>query len=335
VVERNLEEHRQELEKDGDGGPDCVVLTSCIRAPPSATESRHTDSDTARSRVLLETLVAKSAEQTTLARPVTKHGVGLHTGASVSVRLTPAVSDTGVTFVLRSGIEVPATAEFVVDTERATTLGAGGASIGAVEHLMAAVWIAGIDNVRIEADGPEAPACDGSATEWITLLRQAGRRRLGTPRAVRSLRAPVWQGGGESWAVVLPAKAGLSVAVAVDFAGTVAGRQTLWAPSVARRFAGELAPARTFAFEHEVAALRASGLARGGGVENAFTVGRGGYSGPLRFPDEVVRHKALDLIGDLALCGCALRARVIAVRPGHRGNVELARGVRAALVARA
>jgi UDP-3-O-[3-hydroxymyristoyl] N-acetylglucosamine deacetylase len=275
--------------------------------------------------------MGKSAKQTTLARPVTKHGIGLHTGISTSVRLAPAASDTGIVFVLRSGAEVPATVEFVVDTQRATTLGNGGASIGAVEHLMAAIFMAGIDNVRVEADGPEVPACDGSAMEWVALVQRAGRRRLGMARAARPLQTAVWHGGADSWAVVLPARTGLSVGVAVDFPGTVAGRQTLWTPSVARRFATDLAPARTFAFEHEVKALRSSGLARGGGIENAFTVGKDGYSGPLRFPDEVVRHKALDLIGDLALCGYALRAQVIAVRPGHRGNAELARAVRAAL----
>jgi len=273
-----------------------------------------------------------NAEQTTLAWPVTKHGIGLHTGVSASVRLVPAAADTGIVLVLRSGAQIPATAEFVVGTERATTLGSGGESIGAVEHLMAAICMAGIDNVRVEADGPELPACDGSAKEWVALLRRAGRQRLGTARVVRSLQTPVWHGDRDSWAVVLPARAGLSVGVAVDFPGTVVGRQTLWMPSAARRFARDLAPARTFAFEHEVEALRSSGLARGGGVENAFTVGKDGYSGPLRFPDEVVRHKALDLIGDLALCGYALRAQVIAVRPGHRGNVALARAVRAALM---
>jgi UDP-3-O-acyl-N-acetylglucosamine deacetylase len=197
---------------------------------------------------------------------------------------------------------------------------------------MAAICMAGIDNIRVEADGPEMPACDGSAKEWVALLRQAGRRQLGAARAVRSLQTPIWHGGGDSWAVVLPAKAGLSVGVAVDFPGTVAGRQTLWIPAATRRFARDLAPARTFAFEHEVEALRSSGLARGGDAENAFTVGKNGYSGPLRFPDEVVRHKALDLIGDLALCGYTLRAQVIAVRPGHRGNAALARAVRAALM---
>jgi len=111
----------------------------------------------------------------------------------------------------------------------------------------------------------------------------------------------------------------------------VVGRQTLWIPQVVRRFAADLAPARTFAFEHELGQLRSAGLARGGEAGNAFTVGADGYSGPLRFDDEVVRHKALDLIGDLALCGHALEAQVVAVRPGHRGNVALAKAVRAAL----
>lgn len=275
--------------------------------------------------------MGKNAEQTTLAQAITQHGIGLHTGASASVSLLPAAPDTGIVFVTSSGAEIPALADFVVGTERATTLGRGNECVRAVEHLMAALYMAGIDNARVEVDGPEAPACDGSAREWVSLIRRAGKRRLGAARETRSLEAPVWSADGDSWHVALPAKAGLSVGVAVDYSATVAGRQTLWLAHAARRFARDLAPARTFAFEDEIEQLRSSGLARGGGAENAFTVGRDGYSGPLRFPDEVARHKVLDLIGDLALCGLRFGAQVIAVRPGHRSNVALAKALRAAL----
>jgi UDP-3-O-[3-hydroxymyristoyl] N-acetylglucosamine deacetylase len=119
------------------------------------------------------------------------------------------------------------------------------------------------------------------------------------------------------------------VAVAVRYEGTVADRQSLWLQLTPRRFAKEIAPARTFVMDHELEALRGAGLAKGGSVENAFTAGPEGYSGVLRFEDEVVRHKALDLIGDLALCGVRFDGLVVAVRPSHRTNVELARALRA------
>jgi UDP-3-O-acyl N-acetylglucosamine deacetylase len=272
------------------------------------------------------------AEQTTLARAVTKRGVGLHTGAEASLSLLPAAPDSGLVFVTETGVQIPAIADSVVSTERATALGLGDSQVRAVEHVLAALYGMGIDNARLELEGPEVPACDGSAKEWVLLLREAGRRRLARPRRTTSLPAAVWAGEGGGWAMALPARAGLSLAVAVDFSDTVAGRQAIWLPSAPRRFAAELAPARTFAFEHELEQLRAAGLARGGAAGNAFTVGREAYSGPLRFPDEVVRHKALDLMGDLALCGHRLGAQVVAVRPGHRTNVALAKAIRAALL---
>jgi UDP-3-O-[3-hydroxymyristoyl] N-acetylglucosamine deacetylase len=200
-----------------------------------------------------------------------------------------------------------------------------------VEHVLAALYALGIDNVRLEIDGPEVPADDGSARGWAALIRRAGRKRLGRERKTGTLAAPVWQSAGDSWAMALPSKSALSLAVAVDYTDTVVRDQIIWLPEVARRFVVEIAPARTFALQHELEELRAAGLAKGGGVENAFTVGPQGYSGPLRFADEVVRHKALDLLGDLALCGRMLRAHVIAVRPGHRLNVEFAKAVRASL----
>ena len=186
----------------------------------------------------------------------------------------------------------------------------------------------------MERDGPEVPACDGSAREWVGLVREAGLSPLGTPRREMSLRAAVWAGEGEAWAVAAPAR-GLQLAVGVQLDDTVAGRQTLALSLTEKSFETELAAARTFARKEELEALRAAGLAKGGGAENAFWVGAEGYSGPLRFPDEVVRHKALDLVGDLALCGWRLEAQVTAIRPSHRMNVELARKIRAASSAEA
>lgn len=274
--------------------------------------------------------MSRGAEQTTVARPVSARGSGLHTGAEGSLTLLPAEPDAGIVFVCHDGTEIPATTEYVIATERCTTLGLGQARVHTVEHLLGALYCMGLDNVQVAVEGPEVPACDGSAQEWIALLGRAGRRRLGRPRETRTLREAVWVSRDGYWGMVLPARR-LSVAVAVDFPGTVVGRQTIWLEVSRQRFAAELAPARTFAFAEEVEALRATGLVRGGSAENAFAVGPEGYSGPLRYPDEVVRHKALDLLGDLALCGHRVNAQVIAVRPSHRGNVALARALRAAL----
>ena len=274
--------------------------------------------------------MAKAALQTTLARPVTKEGIGLHTGAPAAVSLLPADPHLGLVFVSEAQVEIPARAEFVVDTRRTTTLGRDGAVVSGVEHVLAALWTMGVDNARIAVRSSEVPACDGSAREWVELIRQAGKTRLGAARRVLPLSQPVWVGGESGWSAALPARA-LSLGVVVEYQGTAAGGQALWLPLTERRFAEELAPARTFCLQQEYEALLASGLARGGSLENAFVVEADGYSGPLRFPDEVVRHKALDLVGDLALCGLRFTGQVIAMRPSHRLNVELARAVQASV----
>ena len=147
-------------------------------------------------------------------------------------------------------------------------------------------------------------------------------------RPVKRLREAIWVEEGASWAMAAPARGGVSLAVEVDFAGTVVGKQRLWMRLTRRQFARELAPARTFVDMKDLEGLRARGLARGGGQENAFAFGPEGYSGPLRFPDEVVRHKALDMVGDLALCGSRFEGLVVAVRPSHKLNVALALALR-------
>jgi UDP-3-O-[3-hydroxymyristoyl] N-acetylglucosamine deacetylase len=161
----------------------------------------------------------------------------------------------------------------------------------------------------------------------VELIRRAGVVRLAAPRREFALPEAVWVSEGESWAVAAPAPR-LSLSVGIDFGEAVVGRQTLWLPVTPARYARELAPARTFCFEHEIEALLAAGLAQGGTAENAVVVGPEGYSRPLRYPDEAVRHKAMDALGDLALCGVRVRAQVTLVRPSHRLNVALAGALR-------
>ena len=242
--------------------------------------------------------------------------------------LLPAEPDAGIAFVIGRRV-IPARANYVIDTQRGTTLGKGAARVGCVEHLMAALYGMEIDAVRVEVEGPELPACDGSAADWVKVLRKAGLARLETKRDVRTLRRGVWAADGATWAMAGPGGDGLSLAVGVEFENTAAGKQTLWLRLNRRSFARELAPARTFALAGELEALRSQGLAKGGSADNAFAVGADRYSGPLRFEDEVVRHKALDLLGDLALCGRRFRGHVVAVRPSHRANVALARALSA------
>jgi UDP-3-O-[3-hydroxymyristoyl] N-acetylglucosamine deacetylase len=272
--------------------------------------------------------MGKPAQQTTIARPVNEKGIGLHTGEMCTVSLLPAEPDAGIVFVANDGTEMPALADHVVETTRGTVLGAGAATVGGVEHLMAAVYGLGIDNVRAIVHGPELPAGDGSAAPWARALRGAGLRRLAAERRIGTLSRGVWVAEGETWVTAVPASRGLSLAVAVQYDGTVAGRQTYWLQLTPTRFEKELAPARTFAMLHELEELREHGLARGGSKETAFAVLHDKYSGPLRFHDEVVRHKMLDLVGDLALCGERFHAHVVAVRPGHHTNVALARELR-------
>ncbi len=272
------------------------------------------------------------AEQTTLARPVSKDGVGLHTGQQCAVTILPAAPDAGIVFVSDAGEEIPAAVEHVLDTDHGTTLGTAQTRVRSVEHLMAALYGMGVDNARIELAGPEVPACDGSAMEWVRLVRRAGRASLGVTRKVLGLAEPVWVDAQPGWGVVLPARGALSLAVAVDFSGTVVGRQTLFLRLTRTGFIREMAPARTFVALKDLDELRARGLAQGGTSENALAFGPEGYSGPLRFPDEVVRHKALDLLGDLALCGCRFAGQVVAVRPSHRLNLALAAVLRKELL---
>jgi UDP-3-O-[3-hydroxymyristoyl] N-acetylglucosamine deacetylase len=269
--------------------------------------------------------------RTTLRGRVRIEGTGLHTGCACSVVLGPAEPGSGI--VLRSeGVSIPATADRVVDTRLGTTLGAEGVTVRTVEHVLAALHGMGCHDAVVEVEGPEMPAMDGSAAPFADAVAQVGMAESERPLAPVRPAAPIRVEGGESviWAFPWPA---LTVTVIVDYPGTAAGRQCISVEVDARSFHDQVAAARTFALEAEHEAIRQGGLARGGGPENAFLVGATGYSGELRFPDEVVRHKAVDLIGDLLLAGGPVAAHVVALRPGHGSNVLLAGALRDAAAA--
>jgi UDP-3-O-[3-hydroxymyristoyl] N-acetylglucosamine deacetylase/3-hydroxyacyl-[acyl-carrier-protein] dehydratase len=273
-------------------------------------------------------------QQQTLAGEATLEGVGLHTGQRAQLRFLPAEPGTGIRFRrtdLEGRPEVPATLEHVVSSDRGTTLGAGEARVHTVEHLLAAAVASEVDNLWIELDGPEVPIVDGSFQPFFDLFARAGRSSQGVPARVIRLEAPVCveARGGASY-VAAPAK-DYRVSASIEFDHPAVGRQFASVEVTPAVFEREVGPARTFGFLHEAEALRARGLALGATLENAIVLDdKGIASGELRFRDEFVRHKIGDVIGDLALLGARLTGHVVANRPSHAGNLELAREIHAA-----
>jgi len=263
------------------------------------------------------------AFQHTLSQTVEIEGIGLHTGESGRLRLRPAEAGEGVVF-LSNGRRIPARAEFVVSTQRATVLEKDGARISTIEHLLAALNGLGIDNALLEVEGPEIPALDGSAAAFVEKIRGTGIRRLAKAASLWRISAPLWVVDKESLLLALPSRS-LRLTYMGDFPGLGFRKKSLrLEPGV---FAREIAPARTFAARQEVEGLLAQGLGRGASRETVVILGEEGPSLPLRFADEPLRHKLLDLLGDLALLGGRLQAHIIAIRSGHRLNVELVRKI--------
>jgi UDP-3-O-[3-hydroxymyristoyl] N-acetylglucosamine deacetylase len=269
--------------------------------------------------------------QRTLKSEVAVTGVGLHSGRRVTLTLKPGAADSGVRFVRTDGaarVEIPATVESVVDTTLATTLGRGGTTVGTVEHLLAALYGMGIDNVVADVDGPEIPALDGSAEPFVEMMRKVGIARQEAPKTFFVIDRPVRVEEPGKWAELVPAR-GLSIEYRVHFNHQLLGEQKMSVDLCGEDFSKVVAPARTFGFAKEVDALRARGLALGGSLENAVVLDGDHYLNPdgLRFADECVRHKVLDAIGDLALFGMSVVGRFRADRSGHTLNNRLARAV--------
>jgi UDP-3-O-[3-hydroxymyristoyl] N-acetylglucosamine deacetylase len=265
--------------------------------------------------------------QKTISEKAICTGVGLHSGVETTVALYPARPGAGIVFVrpdLPGAPEIPARRAALSSTRLATTLARGEAMVGTVEHLLAAVVALGIDNLRIEVDGPEIPVMDGSAAPFVTLLRQAGSFDQRVARRVMRIRRPISLRDGDRAIRVTPA-ARLAVSYFVEYPHPAIGKQRIELPIDASHFTRELARARTFGFLHEVEALWRGGLARGGNLENTVVLDERGVvnASGLRFADEFVRHKALDLVGDLALLGMPLLAHVDVERGGHALHQQL------------
>ncbi|HSZ53325.1 MAG TPA: UDP-3-O-acyl-N-acetylglucosamine deacetylase [Caulobacteraceae bacterium] len=271
--------------------------------------------------------------QHTLASAVQFQGVGIHTGRQVCGRIEPARPDTGVSFV-RTDVaerdpEIPARADRVSETRLGTVISnADGVSVSTVEHLMATLSGLAIDNAVVFIDGPEVPIMDGSCAPFVDLLDRAGRRLQARPRRYLEILEPIVVEDGDKRVALTPADR-FEVAFEILFDDRAIGRQSLDLAVDEAVFREELAEARTFGFLHEVEALRAAGLARGGSMDNVVVIDRGEVLNPdgLRQPDEFVRHKMLDAIGDMALLGAPLLARYEGRYAGHAMNNALARAL--------
>ncbi len=271
--------------------------------------------------------------QRTLKNPIHCNGVGLHGGQDVTLRLVPAKPNTGIIFRrtdLKNGArDVAAQFDKVIDTRLCTVLGNDhGTRIGTVEHLLAALAGCGVDNAIIELDGPEVPIMDGSSEPFVFLIDCAGVEEQPVEREAISVIRPVTVENNGACATLEPAKA-FTIRLGIDFKSEAIGRQDLFLELTDDAFKREISRARTFGFLHEVEAMRAMGLARGGSLDNAIVVDGDSIMNEdgLRFDDEFVRHKVLDCIGDLALAGGPVLGHFVGDCTGHALNNQLLRAL--------
>ncbi len=273
--------------------------------------------------------------QYTLKRSVSCCGVGLHTGRTVNLTIKPASTNTGIRFV-RSDLEAKPgiTAGYgqVVDTRLATTIGDGATRISTTEHLMAALLGSGIDNAEIEIDSHEVPIMDGSAGPFVHLLKKSGRKKQKALRKVLKITSPVIFTDGEKSIRIEPYD-GFKITGRIKFDDELINEQTYSIDVTPERFCKDIAMARTFGFVEQVEHLWNNGLALGGTLDNVIAIHWDRRSilneDGLRFDDEFIRHKVLDLIGDLALLGCPVQGHVIADRSGHGLHLGLMKAINA------
>lgn len=301
-----------------------------------------------------------SEKQFTLASPFTVKGKGLHTGVDVTMTVKPAAENHGILFC-RTDIEgmptIEALAENVSETSRSTVLSKNGVKISTVEHIMAALWGAGVDNALIEVNAAEVPISDGSASQWITEIEKAGLTEQNAARIYYNIDEKIsFEIADRGVEIVAYPDDALSVSVNIDYNSTVIGNQYAVLNDL-KDFALEIAPCRTFVFLHELEPLIKASLIKGGDLDNAIVIvekplphaeaakiaalcnskeldaDKIGYLGnvELRFDNEIARHKMLDMVGDLALIGRRINGKVFATRPGHTANTEFAKLVRKAI----
>jgi len=264
--------------------------------------------------------------ETTIQRPVEASGIGLHSGVAVSIRILPAPPSTGIVFLRTDldGFPVPASWRYVARVSYATSLMRQGVLISTTEHLLSVFYSMGVDNAYVEIDNLEVPILDGSGKPFVELLRAAGLKSYRRRKRFLRIRRPVTVEAGSKRISILPADA-FVLTCDVFFDHPMIGKGSLDMEVTPERYAEEIAPARTFGFSYELDQMRNMGLIRGASLENAICFDPSGVQNPegLRFADECCRHKALDLIGDLALIGKPLLGHVIAERAGHAMHTAL------------
>jgi UDP-3-O-[3-hydroxymyristoyl] N-acetylglucosamine deacetylase len=270
----------------------------------------------------------QAGRQTTLREQVSVSGIGVHSGSPVTVILHPAEPDTGVVF-LRTGIdgqkdrELPANFRSVTATEFATVLGdQSGPAVSTTEHVLAALYAIGVDNAVVEIDGPEIPIMDGSAAPFVDAIDRAGMVATSSPRRCIKVLKPVRVNADGCYGELRPHVRGLRLETEIEFDHPLIGRQKLALDIEANLFRCELARARTFGFMRDVTKLWSAGFALGASFENTVVIAEDRILNAegVRFPDEFVRHKAVDAIGDLALAGAPIVGAYRSVRGGHKLN---------------
>jgi UDP-3-O-[3-hydroxymyristoyl] N-acetylglucosamine deacetylase len=265
------------------------------------------------------------SQRNTIAREVTARGTALHAGAPVTMILSPAPAGQGVVFRREGGV-IPARYDLVAETRLGTVIEKGGVRVGVIEHLMAAIAGAGLDDVTVSLDGPEPPILDGDALSYLLLIEQAGLKPSGEARRAIAVSRRVEVKEGDAFAALEPAK-NTTYDFVLDYPGSVIGRQDFHFAFSPESFRDQIAPARTFGFMKDLEGLRRMNLAHGASLENTLALDERGVMNKerQRFADEFVRHKILDAIGDMALAGAPLLARFHGVKSGHGLNNRLLR----------
>ena len=269
--------------------------------------------------------------QRTIRKDVSLAGTGVHSGESATITLRPGNVNTGIRFRrldLDGCPEIPATLSHVVGTELGTSLANGDAQVNTVEHVMAALAAAQVDNAIIDLDGQEVPIRDGSFQDYVHALGDVGIKSQEVKAKVVRVKTKVTTTGGDGQSYSATMNRGLTVVASIDFEHSAIGRQSGEFSIDSESFETELASARTFGFKKDEEELHDRGLALGASLDNTVVLGQDGVmGGELRFPNEFLRHKVGDLIGDLALLGARIEARIVAERPSHAGNIELAKAL--------
>lgn len=273
-------------------------------------------------------------KQRTIAEPASFSGIGLHTGNLTTLTFRPASADQGVTFYrvdLPGRPAIKAHVDHVIDVSRGTTIGLNGAEVHTVEHVLAAIAGLGIDNIDIEVDANEVPVGDGSSLQFMQTLKKAGFVEQDAARKYITIREPVYYRDRDVTISILPAdETRLTMTIAYDHVAV--GTQYASYSISPETFENEIAPSRTYCFLRDVKMLQEQGLIRGGSLENAVVIGDDAVLNDLRFPDEFVRHKILDLLGDMFLLGNPIKGHIVAVKSGHPTHVEFSKKVKKSLL---